>query len=165
MTKEVFKGIPGFEFYQISNFGRVKSLKFGKERILKPVIDSKGYNKVNLCKSGVRYAETIAVLVLTTFISNRPPKYDSSHLDGNCLNNKLSNLKWETRKQNLHRRVEHGTLNSGIKHGRSKLKNKDVFRIRQLLKENVVQRIIANKFNVHESIISDIKYNKLWAHI
>ena len=43
-NKENFKDIPNYEgIYQISNLGNVKSLKYGKERILKPSFNSGGY--------------------------------------------------------------------------------------------------------------------------
>lgn len=43
---EVWKDIPGFENYQISNYGNVKSLNYGrtgKTKLLKPTISGKGY--------------------------------------------------------------------------------------------------------------------------
>jgi hypothetical protein len=36
--EEIFKQIEGFEDYQISNLGRVKSFKKGREKILKSYI-------------------------------------------------------------------------------------------------------------------------------
>lgn len=48
---EVWKDIPGFENYQISNYGNVKSLNYGrtgKTKLLKPTISGKGYLQVRL---------------------------------------------------------------------------------------------------------------------
>ena len=52
---EVWKDIPGFENYQISNYGNVKSLNYGrtgKPKLLKPTVSGKGYLQVRLSKSG-----------------------------------------------------------------------------------------------------------------
>ena len=52
---EKWKDIEGYEgLYQVSNLGRVKSLKFGKEKILKILINSHGYAHVILLKEGKR---------------------------------------------------------------------------------------------------------------
>ena len=52
-NKENWKDIEGYEgLYQVSDKGRVKSFKFGKERILKPQNNSRGYLHVNLCRTG-----------------------------------------------------------------------------------------------------------------
>ena len=56
---EIWKDIKGYEgLYQVSNFGRVKSLKFGKEKILKPLKFTKGY-------LGVRLYKDLAVKTIT----------------------------------------------------------------------------------------------------
>lgn len=47
---EVFKDIPNYNDYQVSNFGNVKSLKWGKERILKSATSKSNYLQVVLCK-------------------------------------------------------------------------------------------------------------------
>ena len=51
---EEFRDIKGYEgVYQVSNLGNVKSLKYGKERILKTTMDGVGYLKVMLYKDGL----------------------------------------------------------------------------------------------------------------
>ena len=48
---EIWKDIEGYDNYMVSNLGRVKSLKFNKERILKPYKTEKGYLKISLIKN------------------------------------------------------------------------------------------------------------------
>ena len=58
-SNEIWKDIKEYEgLYQVSNLGRVKSLKFGKEKILKPLKFTKGY-------LGVRLYKDLAVKTIT----------------------------------------------------------------------------------------------------
>jgi len=60
----------------------------------------------------------------------------ASHLDGNKLNNKLSNLKYETYSDNHKRKLIHGTHDRGCNNSRSKINKEELKEIRKLLKEN-----------------------------
>ena len=97
--------------YQVSNYGRVKSLKRSvkrydgytqsySERILKCSMNKKGYQLVMLCKEGIIYPKTVHRLVAETFIPNPENKPNVDHLDTNTHNNKVDNLKWVTQKEN-----------------------------------------------------------------
>ena len=99
--EEIWKDIEGYEgLYQISNKGRVKSLKWGKERILKPGITSSGYLKVLLCKNGMIKHIKIHRLVANAFITNPENKPQVNHKDENKFNNSVNNLEWSTAKEN-----------------------------------------------------------------
>lgn len=114
--EEVWKDIKGYEgYYQISNFGRVKSLerfistKNNKtylipERILcsKP---TKGYPSVGLSKNGVSEHHDIHRLVAEAFIPNIDNKPQIDHIDGNKHNNMVTNLHWVTSKENCNNPV------------------------------------------------------------
>lgn len=167
MTKEVFKTILEFEDYQVSNLGNIKSLKFGKERILKPRICTNGYRYVNLWIYGFEYTRKIAELVLLTFkfLKIKYSNIQVSHLDGNKLNDNLNNLKWETASQNNFRKIEHGTNNDGIRNGMAILTEKDVIQIRKLLQQSYTQGYIAGIFSISQAEISRIKTGKTWVHI
>ena len=92
---EIWKDVPGYEgLYQVSNWGQVKSLKFGKERILKPSANSRGYLRVALSKDGKAKTYRIHQLVAMVFLDHQPDGMNIviNHLDNNPLNNKLDNL-------------------------------------------------------------------------
>ncbi|WP_299988767.1 NUMOD4 domain-containing protein [uncultured Pontibacter sp.] len=93
-VNEVWVDIPGYDGdYQVSNIGRVKSLK-KKERILKPTINRDGYLVLGLCKNGINKGYTLAQLVAQSFVSNPKKLSRVSHLSGDKLDNRASNLVW-----------------------------------------------------------------------
>ena len=101
MIKEIWKDKKDYEgHYQVSNCGRVKSIKFGKERILKPVPNSFGYLFVNLCKDGKVKAFTVHRLVAEAFIPNPNNYKEVNHKDEDKSNNVVTNLEWCDRKYN-----------------------------------------------------------------
>ena len=162
--KEIWNIIHGYSDYQISNYGRVKSLKFNRELILKPII-SDGYRTVGL--DGV-FPVKIGRLVLLTFIGPCPEGMEVSHLNGNKLDDRLRSLIWETHWDNMQRRIpsEIPPNFKGDKNPMAKLKNEDIIKIRKLLRmQKYTQEDIAYKFNVQPMNISRIKRNKRWKHI
>ena len=87
--------------YEVSNFGKVKSLKYKKDKILKPSFDKNGYTSLNLCKNGKISHKTIHRLVAESFIPN-PNNYPCvNHKDENPRNNTVENLEWCTYKYNM----------------------------------------------------------------
>ena len=109
-----FRTLKNFEnYYIISNTGIIKSvdryvncgikynnkvLKKGKE--IKPII-VKGYYNVSLSKNGKSKQYSIHRLVAQTFIPNPNNLPQVNHIDGNKLNNCVSNLEWCTAKHNI----------------------------------------------------------------
>lgn len=100
--KEVWRIIKEFPMYEISTFGRVKSLYTNK--ILKPYKSSKSakghYMQVSLHKNHKKYKANIHKLIANTFIPN-PNNYPIiNHKDENPSNNYIDNLEWCTYKYN-----------------------------------------------------------------
>lgn len=122
IEKEVWKDIPGFENYQASNLGRVKRLacldKRGgrlKEKIL--VVSVQRYSAQGYWRSFVSiglgfgrkcYCLSVGRAVLLAFRGLPKKGQVCRHLDDNIRNNKLSNLKWGTQKQNIHDAIRNG---------------------------------------------------------
>lgn len=93
---EIWNNITGFEGYQVSNLGRVKH----RDRILKPR-KSKGYLTVAIWSNKVRKNKLIHRLVAEAFIPNPDNKSEIDHIDADKTNNRVENLRWCTRKENI----------------------------------------------------------------
>ena len=103
MEKEIWEKIIGFEDYEVSNFGNVKSLKFGKEKILKKSLDAWGYLRVCLLKFGKKHTKRIHQLVAINFLNHRPCKMVLvvDHINNDKLNNNAKNLQLITNQKNV----------------------------------------------------------------
>lgn len=111
--KEIFKTIDGYEgIYQISDTGRIKSLKFGKEKILNPIKNNRGYLQVGLCVNGKLKAYRIHRLVCETFLNNPENKRTVNHKNGIKTDNRLENLEFATHNENNKHAHDNG-LNKG----------------------------------------------------
>ena len=108
MEKEIWKNIKGYEgLYQISNYGKVKSLeryyfsgmynaikKYQNENIRKTEKSKNGYLRVTLSKNGKLKKYSIHRLVAETFIPNPNNLLQVNHIDENKENNYYKNLEW-----------------------------------------------------------------------
>ena len=111
MGEEIWKVIPGFENYEISSHGRIKSKKRTiihrgtecvlPERFLKPHNNGKGYYSTDLIKDKKLHKFYIHRLVATLFIPNPENKPWVNHLDNNPSNNHFDNLEWCTPQENV----------------------------------------------------------------
>lgn len=115
VTDELWRPAPGFPGYEVSNLGRVASLRRRPRRILSPYLNPRqahGYFHVTLsCDSeGRRRRPSVHRLVAEAFHGAAPsPDHQVRHLDGNRFNNTAANLAWGTASENRLDRVRHGT--------------------------------------------------------
>lgn len=95
--EEVWAKISYSEKHLVSNFGRIKSL-IGKEKILKPGSNGKGYLSVHFKLNGKNYL--VHRLVAEAFIPNPNNYPEVNHIDEDKSNNKVDNLEWCEHKYN-----------------------------------------------------------------
>ena len=158
---EEWKDVIGFEgIYKVSNFGNVLTIKTNRiKKLTTSKIEKRPYlglwrnNKIKICK--------IHRLVLEAFIGKCPQGMEGCHNDGNPFNNHLTNLRWDTPKNNQADKIRHGTTNRGERCGTAKLTLEQVRAIRE---DTRLQRIIAKEYNIAESMISRIKNRVRWQH-
>lgn len=127
---EIFKTVPEFEDYQVSNLGTIISNKKGKRIFLKPQTDAIGYKHVRLYPEDARFGyypdnrgirpklEKVHRLVAQLFIPKPSEEdvWEVNHIDSNKENNAVTNLEWVTRQENITHSWKSGNRdNSAIK--------------------------------------------------
>lgn len=105
LENEIWKDVKRFEkIYQVSNYGRIKSLKRkgrANDKLISTYIGSSdGYLCVKLLLNGKRLTLRVHILVGDAFLGERPYKHDINHKDSIRSNANLNNLEWCTRRQN-----------------------------------------------------------------
>lgn len=116
-SPEEWRAIPGHEgAFEVSSHGRVRSLsrldaqgrrRVGKMRRL--VRQPSGHFTVALRFNRVRQTFLVHHLVLLAFVGPRPDGMEGCHWDDNPGNNRLENLRWDTRSANCLDSVRNGT--------------------------------------------------------
>lgn len=159
--EEVWKDIEGFEGqYQISNFGRVRSMdryvKNGRGyrktcgKILKPYLTCNGYEQVSLGRNGTH--KSIHRLVAIAFIPNPRNLPDVNHKDEDKANNVYTNLEWCNHSYN----ALYGSCQERLR----KYKNQPVYMIDkdsgEILNKYDSMKIAMEKTGVHKVTISQI---------
>jgi hypothetical protein len=160
---EVWKTIQGWEQYEISSFGRVKSFKGRKDRILKSWSFSDGYSQVTLCNRGFNTGKSIHRLVAEAFIPNPENKPQVNHINGIKTDNRVENLEWVTPEENMIHAYLAGLIKEGSKHYNSKLNDEQVSKMRNLYRTgNYSQRDLAKKFGTTQANVSNVISGKTW---
>ncbi|MBN2746232.1 MAG: hypothetical protein JXR34_05855 [Bacteroidales bacterium] len=156
------------EKFQISNFGRIRSLKVS---VYKPKIIGGswigGYNAIVIkLKSGKSQTFYIHKLVAQHFIVNLNPLWNQViHLDHDKTNNHYGNLKWiDAEGAQFHRKLDENYDTKKIKN--SKLTESQVIRIKKMLKRGTMRPYrIAQQFGISQTQLLRIKNGKNWSHI
>lgn len=132
-----------FKGYKVNSDGFV----IGKRgNVMIGCTDKCGYKEVNMVSNG----KTINMLVHRIVLSSFRPcdgmeKLDVNHKDGNKSNNKLENLEWCTRSENINHSYKNGLQEVvGNRYGTFKvLKSEDIDKIIDLHKNGLIDREIA----------------------
>ena len=105
---ETWKVIPGYEgLYEVSDQGNVRTFRRGANgRLLKPGRMPQGHLSVALGRGN---SQCVHKLVLLTFVGPAPDRHECCHNNGNPADNRLENLRWGTRSDNIRDAVRHGT--------------------------------------------------------
>lgn len=121
---ETWRPIPGYEgWYEVSDQGRVRGVErrvwHGRNRwgkgfwrlkpahLLKPAL-TRRYYRVSLQREGVSRQFAVHRLVLSAFVGHCPPGMEGCHADDDRTNNRLDNLRWDTKSENVLDQVRNG---------------------------------------------------------
>lgn len=134
LPHEEWRDVVGYEgLYQVSNYGRMKSLIWNGGRLINPCLHTGGYMLVGLYKNGKRKNHFVHVLVAKAFVPNPFIKPQVNHIDGDKTNNQVENLEWVTGSENSRHAQRIGLIKyeMGSTHKNSKLTAEQVRYIRE----------------------------------
>lgn len=172
---EGWRDIPGYEgLYQVSTLGWVKSLErrlpcgdghshTHSERLLKGrPIGNMGYTQVTLTKDRVKRFFYVHRLVLLAFVGPCPVGLEACHANDLPTDNRLENLRWDTRLANMaDRDARGGTLRGEAVKG-SKLTADNV---REIRSSSAPRKQLAARYGVTRSLIDQVILGYIWKHV
>lgn len=177
---EVWEDVLGWNgLYQVSSFGRVKSLErtvarsngrsqLVNERILKPSTQFLGYQIVCLIRNGKPTSHYVHRLVATAFLPTKNGCTQVNHKDFNPRNNSLSNLEWCSPKQNIsHTRKSGRSVDvRGEKCGTHILSEDQVKEIRRkYVPYKIGYAKLSKEYGVAHTTIRAIISRQTWKHL
>ena len=119
---ENWKPIMGFDSYEVSDLGRVRSVFNGATRVLKLELHKQtGYLRATLSARGTtgkQYHRKVHRLVALAFLENPENKPEVNHKDANKMNCSVGNLEWVTSSENTVHAVSLGRHHLYRKAGR-----------------------------------------------
>ena len=176
--KEEWKPVVGYESaYEVSNIGRIRSVSRTivrtdglTRRVIGKVLtpqDVRGYQVVLFVLPGRRrFGMSIHRAVAMAFIGLPPsPKHEINHKNSVRGDNRVENLEWVTRSQNIVHSLTRGTRRglAGEAHPRSRLTAKDVVEIRRLARGGVSGYRLASRFGVSQQHVTKIVSGQAWS--
>ena len=170
---EIWREVPNCKVrYQVSNYGRMKSFAYDKKngKILTCGIIH-GFKLAQLSTNSGARKVYLHKLVAEMWLPKPSEKHTIvTHLDGNLLNNQISNLEWHTPESLIvqHRKLEkekypNGKARRAVRNG--KLTETDVMLLKSMLERGVVQAKIAKLFRISEMQVTRIKRGENWGHV
>jgi hypothetical protein len=133
------------------------------------MIPGRGTNgrfNIVLKKKGVLWTRGVHRLIIETFKGLPPKGFQCCHNDGNVDNNRIENLRWDTRENNELDKFKHGTSPKGERNPCAKLTEEQVIEIRKLYNTgSFSHKDLGKIYNVDQANIGYIVRRKSWAHI
>lgn len=105
-AQAVWKPVPGWTHYEVSDMGQVRSLRFDPPKVI-CARKRGGYLYVQLHLDGVKTDTPVHRLVASVFLSDQEGSL-VRHLNGDPYDNRKSNLAWGTQSDNMFDMVRHG---------------------------------------------------------
>lgn len=170
VSATVWRTVPGYPAYEVSVDGLVRRCQGFRcrraHRVLVPFVRPNGYAQILLYQGGKRRRFGVHQLVALAFLGPKPsPQHEVAHLDGQRLNNHVSNLAWLLHSENERHKDLHGTRLRGSQIGNAKLTEAQVVLIRQALAVGIRQCALAQTYCVSDSTVSLIARGKTWRHV
>jgi hypothetical protein len=173
VSSVVFRKHPDYPGYLIGDDGSVwtcwkasglRGWRVGKswrKRVAAP--NNGGYlSLVMRTGRSLKRTKTVHQLVLEAFVGPKPEGQEACHENGNRMDNRLCNLRWDTKSSNQLDSIRHGTHNAirrGSDSPKAKLSDEDVRMIRKCA-QYIGCRIIGRMFEISQTHVKDIVHRR-----
>jgi hypothetical protein len=163
-----FRDIAGFPGYRVGDDGSVWSrVRSRNWKQLRPQISGRDrrHHKVILTRNGEHVHRYIHHLVLEAFIGPCPPGLEACHANDNGFDNRLGNLRWDTRSSNRVEGYRNGVNHGGSKHYKAKLTEEGAIQVISMIRAGKPNEEIAAAFGVTRGAIHAIRSGRTWKHL
>lgn len=174
-----WKQIPGYSRYEVSDTGLIRrkpiklrnrgtTLSKHPAMSVATTVHHGAYVIVGLVgDDGIRKQWRVHRLVLLAHGAPRPSnEHFCNHINGIKTDNRIGNLEWVTRRENMQHAKEMGLHTpQGSGNGRAKLTEKDIPEIRGRIAAGETNASIAANFNVSDASIWWIRKGVTWKHV
>ena len=168
---EHWKPIPDFLGYEVSDIGNVRSYWKNNHtlaatpHLMYPRPAYRGRMGVTLQKDRKPYTRSVHRLVLLAFVGPCPKGQEGCHNDSQPLNNRLDNLRWDTRESNWQDRRDNGFDGRGSQNGRARLSSSQVIDIRYRFSFGESYDQLAHSFGIGKTTIAHIVNGRTWQDV
>jgi hypothetical protein len=162
------KPVPGWDGYFVSDTGDVWSHKGSAPRKLRPWTTPAGHLSIAFSRRNPAKTRTYLVhaVVLLAFVGPRPLGLEACHSDGDPANNALRNLRWDTRRSNVHDAIRHQTFHRGERCSHAKLTESEVLAMRaEYVKGRNGYKRLGRKYGVKWTTACAIVTRRTWKHL
>lgn len=160
--------------YQVSNSGNIRSFRVWGQRYrvsetprtLKQFDRGNGYFHVNIYRDGKMTLSPVHRIVLESIVGPCPSGYEACHNNNNPLDNRIENLRWDTRSSNFLDKRLNGTSRCGEDNNKAKFTEAQVISIRKRYAAGEKsQQALGTEFGVARNTIYRIIARITWKHI
>lgn len=152
--------IPGVDGYGADSLGNIYHIKLNKKRKL--CCNIHGYPHFTYWVEGKCKTLHVHQAVALAFIERIPGKDEVNHKNGNKLDNRVENLEWVSRTENVQHARDMFQCYVGENNGRAKLSAND---IRSIRSATGTHKEIAKRFGISPAHVTRIINRKAWAHV
>jgi predicted DNA-binding protein YlxM (UPF0122 family) len=156
---EKWREAPGYQSIEVSDKGRVRK----NGNLYSPPMGSLGYLRINA--EGTQ--ERVHRVVAKAFLEQPRPDAEVNHKNGNKTDNRVENLEWVTKSQNMKHAHKNGLSKSYGEHSsQSKLTAVEAMKVKLLAEDGrLYLSEIAQKFNIGKRHVRRIRDGKRWSHL
>ena len=157
---EIWKSVN--DYYQVSDLGRIKSLKHGRETIMVGGLSSSGYHCVTFLVNKNQSTKTTHRLVAEYFVPNPDNLPCVNHINGIKTDNRAVNIEWCTYKQNSQHALKTGLMKSGEGCPQTIHSEDKIRKIFELRKIGIPRKEILIELGISVHVYKDVIRGKSW---